>query len=116
MAKKITVTESNSNPRNYMARGNYPCKYSRDYPTDVVERPARGLGKILASDMADGVKLNSGSLLHGQHDEKFGVVDPASDIHTDKHLLADALLRRDIKSSKVNASGSDSLKIEDDTE
>lgn len=56
------------------------------------------LSKQLVGAQLDGVSLNNSSLLQRQYDEEFGVVDPASDIHTDAHLLQDALMRNYVKS------------------
>lgn len=58
------------------------------------ERPCRSIGKMLHSFSVDGVAINGSTLLHRQYDESKGAVDPASDIHTDPHLLQDALMRR----------------------
>lgn len=66
-----------------------------------VERPivpkmtrfAEPLGRTLVGQQIDGVNLNPGSLLSRQYDDEFGRVDPAADIHTDPHLLQDALMR-----------------------
>lgn len=56
------------------------------------------LGRQLVGQQLDGVNLSNGSLLNRQYDDEFGKVDPASDIHTDHHLLQDALMR-DYRSS-----------------
>lgn len=58
------------------------------------ERSARSIGKMLRSCEVDGVSLNNTTLLQRQYDDSRGYVDPASDIHTDKHLLMDALMRK----------------------
>lgn len=54
---------------------------------------AEPLGRQLVGQQVDGVNLNNASLLSRQYDDEFGVVDPASDIHTDALLLQDALMR-----------------------
>ena len=56
------------------------------------------LSKQLVGAQLDGVSINSSSLLQRQYDESFGEIDPASDIHTDVHLLQDALIRNTYKS------------------
>lgn len=60
---------------------------------DVLLPYAEPLGRVLVGQQVDGVSLNNGSLLNRQYDDEFGKVDPASDIHTDPHLLHDALMR-----------------------
>lgn len=59
------------------------------------------LGRQLVGQQLDGVNLSNGSLLNRQYDDEFGKVDPASDIHTDHHLLQDALMR-DYRTSLSN--------------
>lgn len=59
-----------------------------------MEQFATPLYKMLVSAQLDGVSIESSSLLQRQYDEEFGVVDPASDIHTDVHLFSDALIRQ----------------------
>ena len=67
-------------------------------PDDFVQQTtcAVPLFKQLVGAQIDGVSVNSSSLLQRQYDDDFGVVDPASDIHTDSHLLADSLMRRSL--------------------
>lgn len=65
----------------------------RESPT-TFNRSAVSLGKMLHSFQVDGVSLNNTTLLSRQYDDEYGLVDPASDIHTDPHLLMDALMRR----------------------
>ena len=65
----------------------------RECPS-TFNRSAVSLGKMLHSYQIDGVSLNSTTLLSRQYDDDYGSVDPASDIHTDPHLLMDALMRR----------------------
>lgn len=62
-------------------------------PVDKMTQFAEPLGRTLVGQQIDGVNLNPGSLLSRQYDDEFGRVDPASDIHTDPHLLQDALMR-----------------------
>lgn len=64
------------------------------------------LGRQLVGQQLDGVNLSNGSLLSRQYDDEFGKVDPASDIHTDHHLLQDALMR-DYRSGLVSQQNSD---------
>ena len=67
-------------------------------PDDFVQQTtcAVPLFKQLVGAQIDGVSVNSSSLLQRQYDDDFGGVDPASDIHTDSHLLADSLMRRSL--------------------
>lgn len=60
----------------------------------VVERPGYCIGRLLALQQLDGVDGSTHQLFKGQFDEKFGVVDPASNIHVDRHVLQDALIQR----------------------
>lgn len=93
MAKKQTNVVTNDNP--LCGR---PVMVNR--PIDI-ERPevarmtrfAEPLGRTLVGQQVDGVNLNPGSLLSRQYDDEFGKVDPSSDIHTDPHLLQDAMMR-----------------------
>lgn len=73
-------------------------------PDDFVEQTtcAVPLFKQLVGAQIDGVSVNNSSLLQRQYDEEFGVVDPASDIHTDSHILADALMRRSLDDKIIN--------------
>lgn len=63
---------------------------------DVQQFTAVPLHKSLVGAQIDGVSLDHSTLLQRQYDDEFGVVDPASDIHTDPHLLQDALMRREL--------------------
>ena len=83
------------------------CGTPRRYRTKVaidrdinpkLQQFAVPLGRQLVGQQLDGVNLNNGSLLNRQFDDEFGVVDPACDIHTDTHMLQDALMR-DYRSS-----------------
>ena len=87
----------------------YPKRYNRqpnlaqpanDVPKPI-ERPAYCIGRLLANDQTDSINPMSQNLFKGQYDEKFGDIDPACDIHTDKHDLADALLRRGYSEKQV---------------
>lgn len=62
---------------------------------DIQEFTAVPLHKQLVGAQIDGVSLDNATLLQRQYDDEFGVIDPASDIHTDPHLLTDALMRRE---------------------
>lgn len=104
IVKKVDVNPDPSPARMYEVRGNHRVPVGRDC-LDVQPRPACTMGRKLHNAMVDGVRLGASSLLAGQFDDRFGEIDPASDIHTDKHLLADALMRRDAKASKVQAVG-----------
>lgn len=73
----------------------------RDYNEEFT-RPCRSIGKMLHSFSVDGVSTAGSSLLSRQYDEAKGPVDPASDIHTDPHLLRDALMRRHMSSGTPN--------------
>lgn len=59
-----------------------------------LDPPAVPLHKMLVSAQIDGVSIENAPLLQRQYDEEFGQVDPASDIHTDVHVLQDALMRQ----------------------
>ena len=59
-----------------------------------LDPPAVPLHKMLVSMQIDGISIENAPLLQRQYDEEFGDVDPASDIHTDVHLLQDALMRK----------------------
>lgn len=61
-------------------------------------RPCRSIGKMLHSFSVDGVSTAGNSLLSRQYDDAKGAVDPASDIHTDPHLLRDSLMRKHMSS------------------
>ena len=63
---------------------------------DTQEFTAVPLHKQLVGAQIDGVSLNNTTLLQREYDDEFGVVDPASDIHTDPHMLQDALMRREL--------------------
>lgn len=65
---------------------------------DTQEFTAVPLHKQLVGAQVDGVSLDNATLLQRQYDDEFGVVDPASDIHTDPHMLQDALMRRELDS------------------
>lgn len=60
----------------------------------TIERPGQCIGRLLALQQLDGVDGSTHQLFKGQYDDAFGSFDPASDIHTDRHLLQDALMRR----------------------
>lgn len=93
MAKKNTNVAINDNPlcgRPVMVKRG--CNIERP-SVDKMTRFAEPLGRTLVGQQVDGVNLNTGSLLSRQYDDEFGRVDPASDIHTDPHLLQDALMR-----------------------
>lgn len=104
IVEKVDVNPNSSPVRMYEVRGNNRVPVGRDC-SEVQPRPACTMGRKLHNAMVDGVRLGASSLLAGQFDDRFGEIDPASDIHTDKHLLADALMRRDAQSSKVQAVG-----------
>lgn len=70
------------------------------------------LSKQLVGAQLDGVSLNNSSLLQRQYDEEFGVVDPASDIHTDAHLLQDALIRNSFASARKAKLESETIESE----
>lgn len=76
---------------------------TRDIPPRQ-ERASRSIGKMLHSFSVDGVSLSNSGLLQRQYDDARGAVDPASDIHTDKHLLMDALMRRNMTTGTSGAS------------
>lgn len=59
-----------------------------------LDPPATPLHKMLVSAQIDGVSIENAPLLQRQYDDEFGQVDPASDIHTDVHLLQDSLMRQ----------------------
>lgn len=67
---------------------------------DTQEFSAVPLFKQLVGAQIDGVSLDNATLLQRQYDDEFGVVDPASDIHTDPHLLTDALMRRELNNKQ----------------
>jgi hypothetical protein len=69
--------------------------------TNKLQPSAVPLFKQLVGAQRDGVSVDSASLLQRQYDDEFGVVDPASDIHSDPHLLQDALIRRTMESQNV---------------
>lgn len=93
MAKKKKNVVINDNPlcgRPVMVKRG--CNVERP-ALDKMTRFAEPLGRTLVGQQIDGVNLNPGSLLSRQYDDEFGKVDPAADIHTDSHLLQDALMR-----------------------
>lgn len=104
MANKSKTTTAEASPTLLSTPRNCSngVKPSRDYP-EVLERPATTMGKLLASQCVDGVRLGVNTLLRGQFDDKFGEVDPMSDIHSDRHLLADAVMRSDMASSALTS-------------
>ena len=61
---------------------------------EVIERPGHCIGRLLALQQTDGVDGSTNQLFRGQFDDAFGIIDPACDIHTDRHILQDALLRK----------------------
>lgn len=93
MTKKQTNVVINDNP---LCGRPVMVKRSCDVERLEVSRMthfAEPLSRTLVGQQVDGVNLNPGSLLSRQYDDEFGKVDPASDIHTDSHLLQDALMR-----------------------
>lgn len=74
---------------------------------DEFTRPCRSIGKMLHSFSVDGVSTAGNSLLSRQYDDAKGAVDPASDIHTDPHLLRDALMRRHMSSGTPQSTDND---------
>ncbi len=96
--KKVANTRSSlcGTPRRYRTK----VAIERD-TNDKLQQFAVPLGRQLVGQQLDGVNLSNGSLLNRQYDDEFGVVDPASDIHTDHHMLQDALMR-DYRSSLIN--------------
>lgn len=60
----------------------------------TIERPGQCIGRLLALQQLDGVDGSTHQLFKGQYDDAFGTLDPASDIHTDRHLLQDALMKK----------------------
>lgn len=101
MTKKQTNVVINDNP---LCGRPVMVKRSCDVERPEVSRMtqfAEPLGRTLVGQQVDGVNLNPGSLLSRQYDDEFGKVDPASDIHTDPHLLQDALMR-DYRSGLTN--------------
>lgn len=70
----------------------------------VVERPGHCIGRLLALQQLDGVDGSTHQLFKGQFDEQFGDVDPASNIHVDRHLLQDALMRSAYSEKMTNES------------
>lgn len=93
MVKKQNNVVINDNPlcgRPVMV--NRPIDIERP-EVSMMTRFAEPLGRTLVGQQVDGVNLNPGSLLSRQYDDEFGKVDPASDIHTDPHLLQDAMMR-----------------------
>ncbi|MBR4870612.1 MAG: hypothetical protein IKU96_00410 [Alistipes sp.] len=65
----------------------------RKRSTEQICRPARRIGQMLALQQVDGVDGALNTLFKGQYDETFGNIDPATDIHTDPHLLSDRIMR-----------------------
>lgn len=65
---------------------------------EIIERPGHCIGRLLALQQLDGVDGSTNQLFKGQFDDAFGVVDPVTDIHTDRHILQDALIQRQIQS------------------
>lgn len=93
MAKQTKNVTTNVNPlRGCPIMVERPCMIERP-ETPRMSQFAEPLGRTLVGQQLDGVNLNPGSLLSRQYDDEFGKVDPASDIHTDSHLLQDALMR-----------------------
>lgn len=93
MAKKNQIVANASStlcgtPRRYRTK----VSIDRDI-NPKLHQFAVPLGRQLVGQQLDGVNLNNGSLLNRQFDDEFGVVDPACDIHTDTHMLQDALMR-----------------------
>lgn len=88
--KKVANTRSSlcGTPRRYRTK----VAIDRDI-NPTLQQFAVPLGRQLVGQQLDGVNLANGSLLNRQYDNEFGNVDPASDIHTDQHLLQDALMR-----------------------
>lgn len=91
--KNVATSQLAGRPRCYKKH----VAFEREM-NDVLLPYAEPLGRVLVGQQVDGVSLNNGSLLNRQYDDEFGKVDPASDIHTDPHLLQDALMR-DYRSS-----------------
>lgn len=93
--KNVANTRSSlcGTPRRYRTK----VAIKRD-TNDKLQQFAVPLGRQLVGQQLDGVNLSNGSLLNRQYDDEFGVVDPASDIHTDHHVLQDAMMR-DYRSS-----------------
>lgn len=79
-----------------------PKRMNRNNPAPVsdtelplpIERPGHCIGRLLALQQLDGVDGSTNQLFKGQYDDAFGDLDPASDIHTDRHILQDALLNK----------------------
>lgn len=88
--KNVAITSSTlcGTPRRYRTK----VAIDRDI-NPKLQQFAVPLGRQLVGQQLDGVNLNNGSLLNRQYDDEFGIVDPACDIHTDTHMLQDALMR-----------------------
>lgn len=73
----------------------------RECSKSPISRPARRIGVLIARQQLDGVDGLVNNLFKGQYDDEFGVVDPATNVHSDKHIFQDALLRNGYE-SKMN--------------
>lgn len=60
----------------------------------TIERPGQCIGRLLALQQLEGVDGSTHQLFKGQYDDAFGSLDPATDIHIDRHLLQDALMKQ----------------------
>lgn len=90
--------ENKTLTRQYMRRFNgHPMPRTNSQPREIIHRPAKLIGRLLALQQVDGVDGSTSSLLSQQFDEAFGEVDPASDIHTERNLFRDQLMRAGYK-------------------
>lgn len=105
--KNVAISQLAGRPRCYKKH----VAFERDMD-DVLLPYAEPLGRVLVGQQVDGVSLNNGSLLNRQYDEEFGKVDPACDIHTDSHLLQDALMR-DYRTSLITKQNNKAITKQD---
>ena len=91
-AVQSTVQKNTTNHFPRCFRGVPTPSVDRTFP-EPITRPGRPIGRLLALQQLDGVDGTTHNLIKSQYDESFGVVDPASDIHTDPMEFRDKLMR-----------------------
>ncbi len=87
-----TIKKNTSNHVPRCFRGAPTPNVDRTFP-EPITRPGQPIGRLLALQQLDGVDGTTHNLIKSQYDESFGVVDPASDIHTDPMEFRDTLMR-----------------------